>query len=646
MSTLYGYFLFLEVVAILKIFDINNKPVAILENAYAISYKKEFNAVWSASFTLPLGDPKNEYCNPLNYVEITDDITSEYIGLFRIMPSVTTRDENTTEITYDCKHVITTLTSDVLFQYHQTTNLTTRENIEYILAQQTTQNWRLGTCDFPRYFHYAWENENGLLGALFSIPEPFDEAYEWTFDTRTYPWTLNLVRPSTEPTCEVRLGKNLRGIEREVDPSNIVNRIYPLGAGEGVNALNIRDINGGKPYLENAESIAKYGLQAYVWVDRRFEVAESLKSSAQALLDDWSKPTVTYRVTAADIYELTGNTIDKFEVGAVVRIVDPDIGTVDARILIVSKADLYGGRGSIELEIGNKSDNASTTQADLQRRQEINEVYAQGATNMLVYSYNDNADANNPAVIRFYVPDDMVNINKLLLTYETTNFRAYSRATQGGGATTRSTSSGGAATQTSSSGGGTSTSTSSGGATTQTSSAGGDHRHRIFTYVGPADTVSAPRRFFRPYSDAANVIIESSLGDDLYTATSSGNHTHSISIPAHTHNFTVPNHTHIVSIPAHTHDVTIPNHTHAIEYGIYQLDRLPSAVSIKVDGNATGITELEGENIDLIAYLLKDTTGKINRGWHTVEITPNDLGRINAQLTTQFFIRSHEGVVA
>lgn len=636
----------MEVVAILKIFDINNKPIAILENAYAISYKKEFNAVWSASFTLPLSDPKNDYCNPLNYVEITDDITNEYIGLFRIMPSVTTRDENTTEITYDCKHVITTLTSDVLFQYHQTTNLTTRENIEYILAQQTTQNWRLGTCDFTRYFHYAWENENGLLGALFAIPEPFDEAYEWTFDTWTYPWTLNLVRPSTEPTCEIRLGKNLRGIEREVDPSNIVNRIYPLGAGEGVNALNIRDINGGKPYLENAESIAKYGLQAYVWVDRRFEVAESLKSSAQALLDKWSKPTVTYRVTAADLYELTGNTIDKFEVGAVVRIVDPDIGTVDARILSVSKADLYGGRGSVELEIGNKSDNASTTQADLQRRQEINEVYAQGATNMLVYSYNDNADANNPAVIRFYVPDDMVNINKLLLTYETSNFRAYSRATQGGGATTRSTSSGGGSTQTSSSGGGTSTSTSSGGATTRTSSAGGDHRHRIFTYVGPANTASAPRRFFRPYSDSANVIIESSLGDDLYTATSSGNHTHSISIPAHTHNFTVPNHTHSVSIPAHTHDVTIPNHTHAIEYGIYQLDRLPSAVSIKVDGTATGITELEGENIDLIAYLSKDTTGKINRGWHTVEITPNDLGRINAQLTTQFFIRSHEGVVA
>jgi hypothetical protein len=101
-----------------------------------------------------------------------------------------------------------------------------------------------------------------------------------------------------------------------------------------------------------------------------------------------------------------------------------------------------------------------------------------------------------------------------------------------------------------------------------------------------------------------------------------------------------------VQIPAHTHDVTLPNHTHAIEYGIYQLDRLPSAISIKVDGTATSINGLSGENIDLIAYLSKDASGRINRGWHTVEITPNDLGRINAQLITQFFIRSHEGVIA
>ena len=624
----------------LKILDINRQPIAILENAYAISYTREFNSVWSASFTLPLDDPKNALCTPLNFVEITDDNTGQYIGLFRIMPAITTRDETTTEITYECKHVLITLQSDVLFRYHQTSGLTTRANLEYILDQQSVKHWRLGECEFTRYFHYKWENENGLLGALFSIPQPFDEPYMWTFDTREYPWTLNLVRPPQRPSCEIRLGKNLRGIEREIDPSGIVNRIYPLGAGEGINQLTIAGINGGKPYLENVESTAKYGLHSYVWVDRRFEIAENLKASAQAKLDEWSKPRVTYRVKAADLYMLTNSDADKYDVGEIVRIVDPDIGTVDARILTVHKPDIYGAPGNVELEIGNKGDNASTTIADLQRRQEINEVYAQGATNMLAYSYCDNADPNSPAVIRFYLPEEMVRINKVLLTYETTEFRTYGRATKGGGATTATSSSGGGTTATSSSGGGTTATSSSGGSVSKSTASGG----ATTTTSGTSDFVDEFILTTTPRPEGALYDVHSHRINLQWLQ-----HTHRVSIPAHTHNFeipahthtvTIPNHTHTVSIPNHTHTVSIPNHTHEIEHGIFLLDRLPSTVTIKVDGNTVPVTAINGEDVDLIPYLATDDSGMIIRGWHTVEIAPNDLGRINAQLITQFFIQS------
>src|SRR5690606_20908768 len=171
--------------------------------------------------------------------EITDDATSEYIGLFRIIPANTRKLTTINEVQYECEHVLATLLNDVLFRYHQRTNLTTRENIEYILARQTTKHWRLGDCDFTRYFHYKWENENGLLGPLFSIAEPFDVPYVWTWDTRSYPWTLNLKAPVNTPTAEIRYGKNLAEIEREIDPSDIVNRLDPLGYGQGDNQLYI-----------------------------------------------------------------------------------------------------------------------------------------------------------------------------------------------------------------------------------------------------------------------------------------------------------------------------------------------------------------------------------------------------------------------
>jgi len=209
-----------------------------------------------------------------------------------------------------------------------------------------------------------------------------------------------------------------------------------------------------------------------------------------------------------------------------------------------------------------------------------------------------------------------------------TTYFIYSRATKGGGAIVKSTASGGASTQTSSSGGGVSTSTASGGSTTTTSGAS--------SYVDGFVLTTTP--------------VEGEYGLPAYENhmhrlnTIHLQHSHSVSIPAHTHNFSVPNHSHTVNIPSHTHSFELPDHTHDIEYGIYKLTSKPTSVTIKVDGNIVPITKLEADNIDIIPYLSKDAKGNVLRGWHTVEITPNNLGRINAQVSTQFFIQSRGGV--
>jgi phage minor structural protein len=589
---------------------------------------------------LPLDDVKNAYCQPLYFVDIPD------VGLFRIVPSKVEKTESTNEITYECDHVLATLLDDVLFRYHQTDNLTTRENIEYLLEQQTVANWQLGACDFTRYFSYKWENENGLVGALFSITQPFDVPFEWTWDTSVYPWTLNLVVPASEVTCEIRYAKNLVEIERDIDPANVVNRIYPLGYGEGVNQLDITAVNGGVPYVENTTSIAAYGLLPYVWVDKRFENADSLKASAISLVNDRSIPKATYRVKAVDLSVLTGVDSDQFRCGHVVRVVDPDIGTFEARIVAESKYDMVGAPGDITLEIANKTEDIGSSQADIERKQQINELYAQGATNIDSHDYNDNADPSNPAVIRFYLPEEMVRVNKLNLTYETKEFRTYGKATQGGGATSTTTSGGGGTTATSSSGGGVSTSTNSGGGSTATSSGGGG------TNVSSSnvDFAGVTLRTGIPYGSTLPpyelhehlvTLADAALAHDHTVSIPS--HTHTVSIPNHSHDFSVPNHSHSVTVPSHTHDFSIPNHTHDIQHGIYKLAQLPSFVSIKVDGNTVPYTATSGENIDLIPYLAIDTSGMVVRGWHTIEITPNDLGRITAQITTQFFIQSRGG---
>jgi len=71
----------MEVINIIRTLNLNRQTTAILENAYAISYEKQVNSIWQASFSLPLNDPKVEKVKLLQYVEIWDD--DEYIGLFR-----------------------------------------------------------------------------------------------------------------------------------------------------------------------------------------------------------------------------------------------------------------------------------------------------------------------------------------------------------------------------------------------------------------------------------------------------------------------------------------------------------------------------------------------------------------------------------
>ncbi|WP_347320013.1 phage tail spike protein [Rossellomorea sp. RS05] len=659
-----------------------------MQNAYDIGYEKRLNELWLASFSLPLADPKLEYCEPFNLVEIIDDSTDEYIGLFRIEPSLTRRNESAGTVDFTLKHVFATLLDDVLFRYHQTTNWTTTQNIDYLLGRQSTKNWRRGVVDFVRYFHYKYENENGLLGPMLAIPKPFNEDYQWTYDTQSYPWTLGLERPSNAITCEVRYAKNMREIEREIDPSQLVNRIYPLGFGEGVNQLGIEKVNGGKPYLEDFASVGKYGLKAYVWADRRFEDAQSLKDNAQALLQKWATPKVVYKVKAADLSVLTGEPVDKFVEGALVRIIDPDLGVITQRIHMVSKPDITGAPGDIDLEIGSLTDDIATANVDIERKQQINDAYTQGATNLDSHNYVDNCDSTHPAVVRFFLPEDLVNVNTMSLSFETEPFRAYSRATEGGGATTKTTSAGGGTTATSSSGGGTtatstsgggvakstasgggsSQTSSSGGGTTQSSSAGGNHRHRMFAFASDMGSATPPSNFknFIATANSGGTAAASAffpaVSNDLYTEGSSGNHahsvtvpahTHSVSIPSHTHDFNIPNHSHDVTIPDHTHRVTIPNHshditlpdhTHEVAHGIYELSNRPTAVTIKVDGKTVPGSSTSGNDIDIIPYLAKDTDGKVSRGtWHEVTLTPNGLGRINASIISRLFISSHMG---
>ncbi|PGU26098.1 hypothetical protein COD66_28175 [Bacillus cereus] len=652
----------------IRVFDINMNLVAILENAYTIGYVKETNNLWTCSFSLPLNDPKRFEVKPKRFIELYDH--DKYIGKFIINPKKTVKNESDQSITYNCEHVWSTLHSDVLFRYHQLTNWTTKDVLQYLINQQETKHWKLGTVEFTRYFHYAWENEDSLLNALVSVPKPFNESYLWTWDDTKYPFTLNLVRATDEKVDVIRYEKNLKGIEKDEDPTGLITRIYPLGYGEGVNQLGIESVNNGVPYLQAEQSIIdKYGIHKRIWADRRFEDAESLKASGGGLLEQYKRPITTVSVDCIDYELIDPYKLVKYDISKIVGVYDQDTDTnVDLRIMKLIKSDIYGDPSNIQFEIGNVRDDIGTTITDLQKKQLVNDTYSQGSTNIDSRDFQDNCDPEHPAVIRFQIPNDVMNVNELLLTFETLRFRAYERAIKGGGAvvgstsagggTVASTSAGGAIVQSTSSGGSSTQTSSSGGGSVQSSSDGGDHIHKMFQGFGTAPNPgSEATGLYVAYSDAerktAQTVRMDGIGTNLYTHGSSGNHSHTVTIAPHTHTMTTPEHQHSINLPSHqheihlnphSHDIQLPDHTHEIEFGIFELNETPSKVTITVDGNVLPFDSTSGQDINLVPYLAKDNSGKLQRGRYVeIKITPNKLARINATVTGRLFIQSRSG---
>jgi phage minor structural protein len=615
----------------IEILNKHLQKVSFLEKAYDKELERKANNIWFFSFSLPIDDPKNEHCQHFNFVEVVSKTGRKY-GKYRILPTETKKQDHS--IRYSCEHVIGTLHDDVMDTddtngYVQFTNKNVRYVIETILSFQTTKHWVLGQCDFEKYIEsYGFENENNLFNPVFSIPEPLGVPYEFTYNTDVYPFQLNLIAASNEVKSEYRWGKDILEFNKLVDPTDIVNYLIPKGYGEGINALTIKDVNGGKKYLKDDTSIAKWGRKSDIRIDRRFKIPASLKRWGENLLSELKDPKFSLDVKAADLSILPGHEHEKRFLNSVANvIVGEDVYQV--RIIKETIKDL-DREHLVDYELGNEIGNIAKTNADQRKRQEVQERYSNGNTNLFVLPYVDNCDPTHPAIIRYKIPNDLVNYNKLTLTYEVQPFRAYSKAVKGGGAVSKTTAGGGASTQTSSSGGASTQTSSSGGAATVSSSNVDFNGVTLRTGV-PIGGELAPYEMHEHYVTLVDNQLE---------------HTHTVSTPAHTHAVNTPAHTHTVNTPSHSHDFELQDHEHELEFGIYEMGVTATSVKIEVDGNILPETSTSGDEIDLVPYLDLDENGRIRRGSYIeIKITPNNLARINASVENRIFISSHVGEV-
>lgn len=330
----------------ITIYDKDLNPVADLNNAYNIGHEKRLNEVWQVWFELPTTDPHFDEVKGKRFAEIYED--GERVDLFRIeFP-----EEGHDETSFQCKHVLSTLMDDMLVNTHSGI-VGTNSAIDYVLGEQDTAHWQKGTVDFSRSFHHNWTDRT-LLYALFSIPDRYNTDYQWTWDTSSYPWTINLIDPSTDVKGLLYYAKNAKEITKEEDYSEIVTKLFAYGNGSGADQVSLSDSSStSNDYIKDSTAISNYGKITRVWEDQRYTDPDNLYTAAQARLDRKSKPRRVYKTNAVDIYQETG--WNQLKVGQYYTIKDDERDIdINVRIERIKKRDITGDPAEVDVELANK----------------------------------------------------------------------------------------------------------------------------------------------------------------------------------------------------------------------------------------------------------------------------------------------------
>lgn len=320
----------------------NNNPVADLAEASDVQYQKTRNRVWTASFQLPAGNKKNGYFDLLDFAEIYDG--DRRVGLFRIDERTPVHDTKKEIYKYNCSHVLDTLNDDRVALTGKVIKSGVSTALSYILGEQDTAHWQLGTLDFSKSFDYQFSRET-ILKALREIPKPWWEEFQFTFNTTSYPWTINIIKPDTTPKGSLRYSKNIKSIERNENAKEMVNELYAFGKGSGSDQVTAG------PFTSDP---AGYGWNITdIFEKQFFDNSTDLGEAAQKYLNRVDTPKVRYKSSAVDLKRLAD--VNELKLGDYIRVYDPKFDLEDTiPIVSMTKQDVTGRPLELEVELANR----------------------------------------------------------------------------------------------------------------------------------------------------------------------------------------------------------------------------------------------------------------------------------------------------
>jgi len=231
-------------------------------------------------------------------------------------------------------------------------------------------------------------------------------------------------------TTTIKFKRNMKEMSREIDPTEIITRLVPLGAQidsddpEATDAskarIDIKSVNGGKDYIDDPELIAEFGIIEGTLLNDDVHQPSILKTRGQQFLDTQKASRNGFELTPLD---LSLNGIDKesinrgdwynvdnpiFTIKEPLQVVQKDINIVSPLEMKITIGDKFKTLTQYQIEV-----NKGVKKFDELERSVANQSQTIGALKQQLKNVNTLVDNVNNEINEADLPGLKVAINDL-----------------------------------------------------------------------------------------------------------------------------------------------------------------------------------------------------------------------------------------
>lgn len=563
-----------------------------IESAFGVEFDDPLSAAGTFSFSVPKADPRHTLLTvKSSVVRIYEDDTQVFLGIVEAIQTVITAD-GTSAIRVGGRNMAAALDESSV-GFLAIANGTSARSDAPDLIMAFASGWSVTGGNATSETVYGRFAGESVLAALDLVRERTGDNWRLSSSAdRTVQWLTTFtdsgIRGESEGGETVALEDNpdiflITGLSVEEDGFELVNRIYPYGAGHSAQGSGLTlapsTYNGvtGDFNVTRADNYITYAPSGYSYptivkymefkdIEPLSGTTADLQSAANMLaeatfrtLERYGVPQVTYSVDAVKVPK---SLRPGMSVSLTYYREDADgnvIHDIDATLNVLNIRTRYSDDGapsySLVVATSDRLPMADDSWiAGQLARGTIFQMHRQLSANSYRAPYRVFIGENQTTEkgeIRFLFDSETVQVQQVLFRFRVEQLVAPTN-TVGGTVVAGTTGGGGATTQSSTSGGGATVTSASGGSSTPTSSSyGANHGHTVIVNNGTAGNPV--------YYNGGTGQFEASGGSNVITNSTDLTHTHDVTIAAHTHD---------VTISAHTHDVTLPDHTHSVSIDV------------------------------------------------------------------------------